>query len=176
MISHKLQSQRPNRNSVSREPSCCHQTKKEKNQFFVASSKQTVSGRRRRTPEAKSSPEGSSVQESDRQRAKSPELLGECFISFYFHQQWKNRTLYKRLQFSQFFKQAKMVSDLFPNKCSGQIKRETSPAAQHSARLSHTFHLALAPRTIPHRAFCLTFILKEFSAVVVWIRASSSGG
>lgn len=60
-----------------------------------------------------------------------------------------------------------MVSDPFPNQVQREIKTETLHQQLKPRALFplNYFHLALAPWRIPRRL--LTFILKEFSAVVV---------
>lgn len=65
------------------------------------------------------------------------------------------------------FKQAKMVSDLFPNQSATgkqKLKRSTSSSHRPAYRLVSVWHLLLLE--------ILTFILKEFSAVVVWVFVS----
>lgn len=126
----------PGKLPVGKEPSCCQTSRevseKEKSEFFVASSQRSVG--RTRTPKSPKHVTSPGVQQT-RKRAKSPELLGECFTSFYCFslfifiiamEKYNLITLYKRLD-SLKFKQAKMVSDLFPN----QVQRETKSERLH---------------------------------------------
>lgn len=105
-----------------------------------------------------------------RKRAKSPELRGECFTSFYCFslfifiiamEKYNLITLYKRLN-SLKFKQAKMVSDLFPKQVQRKQKAKgsTSSSARSSARflLAEPFPFGTRSEEDASSAVCLDFV------------------